>query len=433
MSGDGGGLLLGTAKVDITPERPIPLAGFGHRKGPYAGVNRRLYARINVFEQARDGAKRRLLVAQADIIWWGGERMAGIRETLRERFGIGPSDLILSAQHTHGGPQTSAQFCGILGLPDPSYMDGLEEALYRGVETALSGLEPVTVERGSGECRIGVNRRLAVDGAMTMAPNPDGPYDPEVSVIRFRKDNGGEKAVFVHYACHPTTTGENFVTSEYPGVAAERLEATLGCGAVVSFLQGCTGDIRPALHREGKFYSGGDADVRRLGRALADEVERVLDRPMKRLPVTALSGRRLVVQLPFQAMPTSERIEERIAQGGPFAEWGEAMRSRPELLRPEIPFELTRLDVAEGLSFLAMDGEVVLEYGLYVKAKSGGTTLPMGYSNGMIGYVPTASQIAEGGYEANDSGIYFALPAPFAPEIEPVIKQAIDELIGGGR
>ncbi|MEF3307175.1 neutral/alkaline non-lysosomal ceramidase N-terminal domain-containing protein [Paenibacillus sp. GYB003] len=425
-----GALLLGTAKIDITPARPIPLAGFGNRSGPYLGVNRRLFARVNVFEQESGGSTRRLLIAQGDIIWWGSERMERIRSELGSRFGIGPADVILSAQHTHGGPQTSTLFCDVLGLPDEDYLRELDEALLRGVEQAVARLEPVTVWRGKGECVVGVNRRKLVGGRMTMAPNPEGPLDPDVNVVRFRKEDGSTKAVFLHYACHPTTTNSNYVTSEYPGVAAERLEATIGCGAVVSFLQGCTGNVRPALHRDGKFYSGTEEDVARLGRTLADEVERVLAGPMEEIAPALEAGRRAVAQLPFQELPTKERLEASVAEGGVSAQWGRKLLGDPNRLRPSIPLELTLLRLSGDLSFLAMDGEIVLEYGEYIKRRTGGRTLPMGYSNGMIGYVPTAAQIEEGGYEGKDSGVYFALPAAFAPEIENVIKSAIDELIG---
>ncbi|GAA3408515.1 neutral/alkaline non-lysosomal ceramidase N-terminal domain-containing protein [Paenibacillus hodogayensis] len=422
-------LLLGTAKIDITPEQPVPLAGFGHRKGPFEGINRRLFVRVNVFEQGEGAARRRVLIAQGDIIWWGSERMEGIRLALGERFGIGASDIILSAQHTHGGPQTTTLFCDTLGLPDSAYLERLDGLLLRGVEEAVAGLEPVTAERGVGECRIGINRRKFVGGVMAMAPNFDGLFDPAVNVVRFRRGDGSAKAVFVHYACHPTTTNTNFVTSEYPGAAAERLEATLGCGTVVSFLQGCTGNIRPALHRENKFYAGSERDVARLGRALANEVERVLAMPMQPLAAAPVTGRRIVAQLPFQTVPTQAEIDGAIAQGGVRAEWGEKLRSPSGKLGTHIPFELTFIRLAEQLSFLAMDGEVVLEYGDYIKRLAGNRTLPMGYSNGMVGYVPTAAQIAEGGYEGKESAVYFALPAAFAPETEIIIRQAIEELI----
>jgi hypothetical protein len=424
-----GKLLLGTAKVDITPDRPIPLAGFGHRKGPFEGINRRLFVRVNCFGQTDGHTTRKMIVAMGDIIWWGSERMERIRKTIREKWGIREQDIILSAQHTHGGPSTSTLFLDALGIPDEAYLNRLDELLFEAVEQAAGSMEPVTAERGSGECRIGINRRKMQDGKMTMAPNPDGLLDPVATVFRFRKENGKTKAVLIHYTCHPTTTNINFVHSDYPGVAAERLEGTFGGETVVTFLQGCTGNVRPALVRDGKFYSGTDDDVRRLGKALADTVEQVLEGPMEPLSPAPFDSKQIVVQLPFQTLPGDEDIDAAISKGGAWAEWGERLRRKPELLRPHIPFELTRLDIADGLSFIAMNGEVVLEYGMFIKEETKGKVLPLGYANGMVGYVPTAAQIAEGGYEAKDSSIYFALPAPFDPSIETIIRQGITQLI----
>lgn len=428
MSGE---LLLGSAKVDITPDRPIPLAGYAVRKGVCEGVNRRLYVRANLFETAAEGRSSRVLLVQADIIWWGGERMAGIRRTLSERFGLAPERVILSAQHTHGGPQTSERFSEALGLPDPDYLQELETALYDAVASAERRMEPVTADRGADECHIGVNRRKMVDGLMRMVPNPDGIFDPTVEVIRFRKkDGGGLKALFVHHACHPTTTNANWISSDYPGAAAERLEATFGCGTVVTFLQGCSGNVRPNTARDGKFVNGDEQDVAAYGRQLADAVERALARPMESVSDGRLDGRSLVVQLPLQPLPSEAEVEAAVKQGGVWAEWGQCFRDRAEMRATTVPLELTHVTLADGLSILAMDGEIVLEYGEYIKRLSGGRTLALGYSNGMIGYVPTAEQIVEGGYEGKDSGVYFMLAAPFAPETETRIYKAIDQLIG---
>jgi hypothetical protein len=426
-----GETLLGTAKVDITPDKPIPLAGYSHRRGPFEAVHRRMQLRINSFQQEENGKRRRLLLVQGDIIWWGSERMDNIRRKLSERYGFEASEVILNASHTHGSPQTSAVFCSNLGLPDQDYLNRLDNALISGVESALANLEPVTVERGYGECRFGINRRKQMDGKIVMAPNPDGPIDPEVTVIRFRKLNGGTKAVFIHYTCHPTTTSDNAVTSDYPGIAAAHVEETVGGGAVVSFLQGFTGNVRPALHRDGRFYSGHDEDVVRLGHTLADEVLRVLASPMQPLRPCRLAGERLVVKLPYQRLPSEEEIRGVAEQGGHYAEWAELMRSGPRGLRTHEISEMTRLDIADGFSLLAMDGEVVVEYGLYVKERSRGRVLPLGYSNGMIGYVPTSKQIIEGGYESEQSCYSFAMPRPFDTQIEHILHDALADLIDG--
>ena len=422
-------LLMGTAKVDITPSKPVPLAGYSHRKGNMEGVIRNLYLRANVFQQTdRSGRIIRLLLAAADIIWWGSERMDNIRRQLGDRFGFDPAHVVLSASHSHGSPQTSDMFSAALGLPDDDYIRQLEQALYEAAERAIADLEPVVVEAGKGECRIGINRRKLVNGVVEMAPNPEGLFDPEVSVFRFATRTGRTKAVFVHYACHPTTTGINYAHPDYPGAAAERLERKLD-GANVVFLQGCCGNIRPALHRDGKFYSGTEQDVERLGGELADEVMRVLELPMRPLQACELGGRRAVASLPFESVPTEQTLRAAVEEGGHTAEWARKLLERPELIRTHAPLEMTRLDIADGLSLLAMSGEIVLEYGMFVKRETGGNVLPLGYCNGMVGYVPTSAQLAEGGYEADRSGIYFALPSKFDPFVERIMMEKISDLI----
>ena len=107
--------------------------------------------------------------------------------------------------------------------------------------------------------------------------------------------------------------------------------------------------------------------------------------------------------------------------------------------------------MARGLVLLAANAELVVEYGLYAKKLAAGgvrdreiaagedasgssgrgtlRVLPMGYTNGMIGYIPTAAQIAEGGYESFWSTPYFLLPSPLSPAAERIVKQSLHALL----
>lgn len=123
---------------------------------------------------------------------------------------------------------------------------------------------------------------------MTMASNPDGPVDPEVTVIRFIGERGNTKALLVHYTCHATTTGDNFVSSEFPGVAMDYIEEYIGGSTVATYLQGFCGDGQPALIKDGIFYRGNDQDVYHLGQILGDEVLMVIKNPMEELQPTRI-------------------------------------------------------------------------------------------------------------------------------------------------
>lgn len=426
-------LLLGTAKIDITPEHPVPLAGYGHRKGVMDGVSHPIYLRVALFEQIGETGRHTQLVASADMIWWGTERMEKLIGKLTERFGLRRSDVILTASHSHSGPQTSALMPHI-GLIDESYVQSLENKLVACVEEAQSNLEPVTVERGSSTCDVGVNRRKYMNGVVHFEPNPEGPNDNTVTVIRFRNESGEAKALFVHYTCHPTVTNANLISAEYSGIAMEEVERELGGRSVALFLQGCCGNIRPALVRDGKFYNGGDAEVREMGARLKGAVLRALDGSLQKLALRKLNGDYASCELPYQLVPSREMLEETFEKGEERERnWADQLLHDSTLIRESVPLELVRLDIADGLTLLSMNAEMVVEYGLYVKAVSAGDVLPVAYSNGMIGYVSTAEQLNEGGYEATGSYYYFGLCSPFSQASEGIIKETVDYLLAGGR
>jgi hypothetical protein len=419
-------LMLGTCKTDITPEFPLPLAGFATRRGVFESIAHRLYARIFAFEQKTDAAEvpARALIVSADLIWWGTERMDALRKALGERYGIGADAIILQGTHTHSGPQTSTQHAPTLGECDRNYVERLENLLLAGVGQALQSLEPVTIETGKGQCGISIHRRKRIDGRITMAPNEDGPIDRDVTVIRYRRTDGSDKALMVHYACHPTTTDSNAVSSEYCGVAMEEVERQLGGNVISAFMQGCCGDIRPALIRDGNFFKGTDTDVCALGEKLSVEVMAVLNRKMTVLQPAALKSHRIVLPLSLQSLPTLEELRQKQHMEGTIGAWSRMLLADPGRIQPAINFEMTLLRIAGDLSFLAMNGEVVAEYGLIIKETYGGRILPVPYSNGMQGYIPTSRQVEEGGYEGRDSFAAFGLPAPFAPSLEPRLRHA---------
>jgi len=420
---------LGTCKKDITPTMPLPLAGFATRSGNFQGVAHRLYVRIFVFEQTNAaGVQSKALIVSADLIWWGNERMDILRKLLEDQYGICSDSIILQGTHTHSGPQSSNLHTSTLGKCDMDYVMRLEEILIEGVGQALLSLEPVSIERGNGQCDMNMNRRKLINGRVRMAPNEDGPIDREVNVIRFRRMDGSDKAVMVHYACHPTTTDNDEISSEYCGVAMEEMEKQLGGDIVCAFMQGCCGDIRPALVHEGEFFRGVDEDVCMFGKKLYSEVMTVLNQEMTSLMPAMLKSQRIQIPLLLETLPTLEELQQKQNTEGTIGAWSRMLLADPNRIQPTVKFDMTLLKIADNLSFLAMNGEVVVEYGLFLKKKYGGRILPVPYSNGMVGYIPTALQVQEGGYEGRDSFAAFGLPAPFIPTLEEEILRAAEEL-----
>lgn len=426
-------LRLGTAKVDITPTHPIPLGGY-LRTGNYEGIKQRLYLRAFVFDHGRTDAKSaKALIVSADLIWWGEDVAPDLLGKLESGFGFADGSVILHGTHNHSSPQTSFCLSPYLGDADADYVRLLEERLFQAVRQAEDSMEPVSAEGGTACCGFNKVRRTWVNGKNEFLPNDEARTDKDVRVVRFVGPAGKTKALIVHYVCHPTVTGENFVSSDYCGVAMEQVEEAVGDGAVAAFLQGCCGDVRPDVIRDGKFYRGTGDQVVEYGTKLARIVLDTLSRPLEALASEGeVAFETRSVALPYETLPSAERLEQiRLTGSGPEAAWATKLLQETKNLAPSVDLRMNRIRLTRELVLLGMNAEMTSPYGFYVKDHYPRHVLTVPYSNGMIGYVASAAQLGEGGYEAGESIIYFHLPAPFQTVIEERIQRAVRELMRG--
>jgi hypothetical protein len=389
---------------------------------------------VIVTQTGREADRQQAVFVSADLIFLPRNSIASLRKQIFTKWGIAESSILLHATHTHSSPYPAygyyaSVYDSTLDEEFDNYIKGVEAAVMEGIGNALNGLEPVTIERGSGQCLFSSYRRKEEEGKWVMAPNDKGPNDQEVSVIRFKKRNGTTKALMVHYTCHPTTTYEDFYSSDYPGTAMDLIEERLEADAVSMFLQGCCGDIRPGIIREGHYVHGSESDVLRLAGLLAEEVTAVLERPLSSVKPSHLISRSQQVELPFRTVPSMDELEANQDDPGLMGRWSRKLLANPQFLTSHDTLELTYIQLANELSFLAMSGEMVVAYGLNIKQEYKGTTIPIGYTNGNAGYIPTAEQLEQGGYEAYDFFYKQGLPSPYDSRIEDLIREAISELV----
>lgn len=416
-------IILGTSQIEITPPLPIPLAGFAHRVGTAKEMHSSLYLKTYFFE--RDEQVMILLIG--DVIWWDGKLVEQWKKKIETEFGIPGTCICFHSTHNHSGPQTSKEFTHFLGLVDEGYMESLEGKILTSIDEASRNKEVVTAKKFHTNCELNVNRRKIEGTRVVMKPNREGSCDSYLTVITFENDIRDVKAMLIHYTCHPTTTDANVVSSEFPGQCCTVLKEQYK-GTVIGFLQGCCGDVRPAFIRNDEFYRGSIQDMEKMGKELATHVLRALENggselslqgefhsEVRKIPLVFKRG--YACNTEFERLPDVQKAwqlhQEKVWRDVEFVE-----------------LEVQILQVGHDLLFLGFNGEMVQEYGLEVK-RMNWNALPMGYSNGMIGYVPTSIQLREGGYEAEDFIYYFGLPAPFQPIIEEVIKKEIKNMMDG--
>ena len=225
--------------------------------------------------------------------------------------------------------------------------------------------------------------------------------------------------------------GDYRITSDYPGAARRYIEGALGTGAVAAFLPGCFGDVRPACTYVGgkTFRSGVPEDVHEFGTALGETVMQVISQRSLRSITPALGGEKIEVSLPLVHRPNAEELQQKLTSESPIQRaWARQIIAAGDRSEPRLT--LQRLDLGRELTFIALGGEVCSDYGRLIKRLGAArTVLPVGYSNGLTAYIPSARMFAEGGYEVDESTLYYGLPAPFSPEIESHIITSVKSLL----
>ena len=211
-------------------------------------------------------------------------------------------------------------------------------------------------------------------------------------------------------------------------MAQRELEARFP-GCVAMFVNGCSGNVRPAIVKNGKFRGGSFDDVERMGKALANAAAHAIEsaRPIAR---PALAGALACIPMPFtkRLIPRNPAALETIARGlvKKYPEWRRWINAWAghcaAMLRAGRPFqtgtstEIQAIRIGDA-ALVGLGGETFAEIGLQIKRRLPGRTLVAGYVGADRGYLPTAGALRAGGYE----GICFVFekwPAPLDPSIE---------------
>lgn len=88
--------------------------------------------------------------------------------------------------------------------------------------------------------------------------------------------------------------------------------------------------------------------------------------------------------------------------------------------------------VGEDVAVVALGGEMTVEHGLRLKREIGGRfgqVVPLGYSNGLVGYVAVARQFDEYGYEVIDANTFRRYAGRWARDTEDRIHAAVAGIV----
>jgi hypothetical protein len=418
----------GVATIRITPPTPFWLSGYAARTNPAPVVLQDLWAKALAI---RDPQGHRVVLVTMDLIGLPREVADAVATQAKEQFKLERADLVLNCSHTHCGPTVGRNLSVMFDFDAAEtrrvrqYADDLAGMLVHVTGEALRALSPAQLAVGQGSVNFAVNRRQPTPNGFRLGVNTNGPMDRTVPVLRVTAPDGRLRAVLFGYACHNTTLGGDIyeINGDYSGHAQAGFEQAHP-GVTAMFMMLCGGDQNP--------HPRGTLDLaRQHGRALADEVRRVLGTELRpvRPPIRTACE---TVQLDFAAH-TREKFEAEEEGSDKYRRRRAAlMLAAYDAGRPvcQTPYPVQAVRFNDDLTLLALAGEVVVDYDLRAKREFAGENLVVaGYCHEVMCYTPSKRVLLEGGYEPDSSMIYYGMPGPFAETVEERVFAGIRKVL----
>ena len=410
----------------------------------------------------------RIVLCGVDTLGIPDHEADELRSRVATAVRAAPVGVLLNWNHTHCAPPASPVLLarsGLLAIEFDervnAYAQLVGERTIACVREAARRLEPAGIAWGTGEVDLSVNRReRGPDGQIVHGWRTDGLLDRQVLTLQARRLDGSAICTVVGYGCHPVSVGMDVdhTSSDFPGALRRRLRDWTGGECV--FFQGAAGNVLPRIA-----FRSDEIEAERMGERLAIEAVHALadraawprrlvarsdsslipmilfryeDSPPGPVPLAAVEERVDFPVLPPPPPPALARLREEYdaavveaeARGAEAAElyglhyhakWARVMAGASRADGNLGPVHAVR--IGDGVIITA-PGEAFTEIGMAVKERSpGGPTLYAGYTNGAVGYFPTAASYSEGGYEPAYSNRSYGRLAPQAPECERLLVE----------
>lgn len=430
----------GVAAVDITPSLPMWMAGYGSRNRPGDSVALPLKSKAVAL---RDDKGRVMVIVTLDILGVPRVLRKKIEERIGLKYGIGPSQLLMSYSHTHSGPEVRSVET-LLGKIDPvrtgmvtGYCKELEDKIIGVIGKAFSELKPANLSYGSARAGFAMNRRADYslpkdDFRFGKQPDSKGPVDNDVPVLSITDANGKILAVLFGYACHATTLGDYAFHGDYPGYAQKFIEESHH-EAVAMFIAGCGADQNPHPRRDMIPGISGYDLVKIHGRTLAVAVEAALSSNPEPLKAEIES---VIDVVAIDYLPAPGREELRSQATSTEKSVSDNAKVLLEILERDgklpsyYPYPVQVIRFGNDLTLVALASEVVVDYSLRLKKELQGRSVWIAaYSNDFLGYIPSRRVWTEGGYEGGTSLVFtretLYRGAVHPNKWDPVIEQKI--------
>ncbi len=399
------------AKVDITPQTPQWLLGYGPRQS--TGVHDRIYHRVI----ALDDGRTQFFLVSSDLCLFSPELYDEVASDLQQQ-GIERKQFWWSVTHTHSAPEVGPPGVYKVLLKgrsdhewDRAYTTQIKSSVIQAIKDARDKLEPARLRTGLGMSLANINRRAKdVDGKISSRPQsrwPRGPADRppppraprwlahrasrELRHPRHRPERRQHRDLWRRARASSPTTSRRLSVPRCSSSTAPPAMPPPSTTVYPTPSAGHLSEFRVLL---------GDRILeanRQLTKGSAD------------------------INLRLDELTVETALKPGLEWPPELARYSRVEDSGRTLLR--LPVRVLRLNDAV---IWSAPVELFSEIAIEVRARSPfAHTLYFGYTNGWFGYLPTAKAFAEGGYEPQTS--------PFTEAAEAdLTRQLVTFLQGGG-
>ncbi|MBF0302876.1 MAG: hypothetical protein HQK73_07535, partial [Desulfamplus sp.] len=405
---------------------PVYLQGMAGKERKAIGVGSPLKMQMLLIE---DQNKIKLLFVSADIFGFGSEMVELVRNTA-SAWGIPPEGIILNASHTHYAPCTLSHTFRTIGVYFKEYSIEVAGIISNSIATLYNSLEESHIYSGKTDVSIGVKSILNNSGKIDFEPDSTANYDQHTPFLLLEQKKSHKTIIMVNHGCQPTGLGiEENVSADFPGYFREEL-IKIGKVDHVMYLQGASGDIKEASTLNGcKVFSQTSEETQINGKIMAKRIESALDYGQL-IPLTEsiISYTNQIMYLRLKKIPDINRINELkidILSAPVVREWASRLSSTypagdfPNALALDMQVAV----IGKIVTFICFPAGPVTDIGIKLKklTEYPETTFILGYTNGLICYLPDDKAISQGGYESDISPYYYMIPYPLAKEVDAEI------------
>lgn len=413
----------GAASVDITPDYPVRLSGYGGRREPNKGVEQHIFAKALAIGSDEEGPAVLVTVDNCGV---PGSMRDEVLRRLSAKTKVRGERFAICSSHTHCAPMLIGVLPNLFGMDIPAehlpaierYTRELTDNIEKVALAALAARQPSQLAWGVGKVGFAANRR-----AFRLKP-----IDHDLPVLRVTGMDGRVRAIFTSYACHCTTIGIDAIHGDWAGCAQEALQREFPDAIALTAL-GCGADQNPNPRRTMEL-------VKQYGEDLGAEAKRLAQG--KLTPVNGpLECQAKQIELAYDKLPTREEWEalaaSKTAAIAHHAKKNLARIDRGEEIPTHLPYLVQRWSFGDGMAMVFLPGEITVDYSLRIKREFDRSRMWVnGYSNDVPCYVPSRRVLDEGGYEGAGAMVYYDRPTKFAPDVEERIMGAVHEVMPKG-